>query len=63
MLDGSMSPKKQARKAGGNAAANKKRSGFTDEERAAIRERAYEPTAEGRGADSRAETAPCSQDP
>src|SRR5437762_10973670 len=44
---GSMSPNKQARKAAGNAAANKKRSrGFTDEERAAIKERAGELTAE-----------------
>jgi uncharacterized protein YdhG (YjbR/CyaY superfamily) len=49
-----MSPKKQARKAAGNAAANKKRSrGFTDAERAAMKERARELTAEGRrGADT-----------
>jgi len=48
-----MSPKKQARKAAGNAAANKKRSrGFTDAERAAMKERARELMAEGhRGAD------------
>ncbi len=38
-----MSPKKQARKAAHNPAANKKRSrGFTDEERAAMKERAQE---------------------
>src|SRR5438093_12975654 len=50
---GSMSPKKQARKAAGNTAANKKRSrGFTDEELAAMNERAGELTAEARsGAD------------
>ncbi len=36
-----MSPKKQARKSARNTAANKKRSrGFTDEERAAMKERA-----------------------
>jgi len=47
-----MSPKKQARKAAGNAAANKKRSGFTDEERAAMKERVSELRAEARrGAD------------
>ena len=48
-----MSPKKQARKAAGYAAANKKRSrGFTDEERATMKERAREQTAEARrGAD------------
>ena len=48
-----MSPKKQARKGANNAAANKKRSrGFTDEERAAMKERARELTAEARpGAD------------
>jgi uncharacterized protein YdhG (YjbR/CyaY superfamily) len=48
-----MSPKKQARTATGNAAANKKKSaGFTDEERAAMKERARELTAEARrGAD------------
>ena len=48
-----MSPRKQARKAAGNAAANKKRSrGFTDEERAAMKERARELTVElRRGAD------------
>ena len=48
-----MSPKKQARKAAGNAAANKKRSrGFADEERAAMKERARELTVEARrGAD------------
>ena len=48
-----MSPKKQARKAAGNAAANKKRSrGFTDEERAAMKERARKLTVEARrGAD------------
>jgi uncharacterized protein YdhG (YjbR/CyaY superfamily) len=48
-----MSPKKQARTAAGNAAANKKMSrGFTDEERAAMKERARELTVETRrGAD------------
>ena len=48
-----MSPKNQARKAAGHAAANKKRSrGFADEERAAMKERARELTVEaGRGAD------------
>jgi uncharacterized protein YdhG (YjbR/CyaY superfamily) len=48
-----MSPKKQARTGAGNAAANKKMSrGFTDEERAAMKERARELTAETRrGAD------------
>jgi hypothetical protein len=51
-----MSPKKQARKAAGYAAPNKKRSrGFTDEERAAMKERARELTAEARrGADKSA---------
>jgi hypothetical protein len=49
-----MSPKKQARKAAGNAAASRKRStGFTDAERAAMKERARELMAEGhRGADT-----------
>jgi uncharacterized protein YdhG (YjbR/CyaY superfamily) len=47
-----MSPKKQTRKAAGNAAASNKRSGFTDEERAAMKERASELRAEARrGAD------------
>jgi hypothetical protein len=48
-----MSPKKQARKAADDAAANKNRSrGFTDEERAAMKERARELRAEARrGAD------------
>ena len=48
-----MSPKKQARKSARNTAANKKRSrGFTDEERAAMKERAGEVTVETRrGAD------------
>ena len=46
-----MSPKKRARKGANNAAANKKRSrGFTDEERAAMKERARELTAEAPGA-------------
>ena len=44
-----MSPKKQTRTAAGNAAANRKKSpGFTDEERAAMKERARELTAEAR---------------
>ena len=50
-----MSPKKQARKAAGNAAANRKRSGFTDEERAAMKERASELRAEARRGADRAE--------
>ena len=44
-----MSPKKQARKAARNGAANKKRSrGFADEERTAMKERACELTVEAR---------------
>jgi hypothetical protein len=44
-----MSPKKQARKSACNTAENKKRPrGFTDEERAAMKERARELTAEAR---------------
>jgi len=48
-----MSPKKQARTSARNTAANKKSSrGFTDEERAAMKERAGELTVEARrGAD------------
>jgi len=49
-----LSPKKQVGKAAGNATANKKRTsrGFTDQERAAMKERARELTVEARrGAD------------
>jgi uncharacterized protein YdhG (YjbR/CyaY superfamily) len=49
-----MNPKKQGRKSARNTAANKKKSrGFTDEERAAMKERARELTVEARrGADT-----------
>ena len=51
-----MSPQKRAQKPSGKAPATRKSSpGFTDEERAAMQERARELKAEGRGAAARAE--------
>ncbi len=55
-MEVSMSPKKDTRKSAKSSTANRKKSnGFTDEERAAMRERARELKAEARGKKARAD--------